>query len=173
MNPFEGDTCDVIAFPSELGWMALMGNDGKLRQIKFGFGSELKLLRSIDEPFDVCQPTSIQRSWISRLQKFTAGQKSDLQRIPVDLSGYTSFQFRVLKSCRSIPYGTTASYGQLATMIGSARAARAVGTTMKKNRFPLVIPCHRVVASNGIGGYSADNGVSIKTRLLAMEGVVF
>ena len=86
----------------------------------------------------------------------------------VDLSGGTSFQQRVWKACRLIPAGTTRSYGDLANEIGSPGAARAVGNALGKNPVPLVIPCHRVIASDGSpGGFSA--GLKIKELMLEIE----
>jgi methylated-DNA-[protein]-cysteine S-methyltransferase len=71
---------------------------------------------------------------------------------------------------RRIRFGQTHSYGELASLVGSPRAARAVGSVMAKNRTPLVVPCHRVLASRGaIGGFSAMDGVHMKRRLLDLE----
>lgn len=145
-----------------------------IRRIKFGFSNEISMLRSFDEYFDVRKPSGKQeRHWLSSIQKYTAGKKVDLGDLPVNFDGFTKFQKIVLKNCQKIPYGTTVSYGQLAVKSKSPRAARAVGSIMKINRVPLIIPCHRVVASSGIGGYSAGEGVTVKRELLKMEGVCF
>ena len=149
----------------------LVGRDG-VQRIRFGNSKELQLLKSFDEYFDVVRPSRTQQSWVSKLRRFAEGRKTDLSKIPVALDFCTPFQQRVLMQCRKIPFGKTLSYGELASQTSAPRAARAVGTAMKKNRCPLVIPCHRVVSSSGIGGYSAADGVSIKRRLLALEGVV-
>ena len=86
------------------------------------------------------------------------------------LARSAGFQRRVLKQCRLIPYGRTMSYGELAAKAGSPRAARAVGNCMAANNIPLLIPCHRVVCSDGrLGSFSAPGGTSMKRRLLAME----
>ncbi len=90
--------------------------------------------------------------------------------VPVRLDHLTSFQKEVLKACRRIPPGRTLTYGQLAERLGHPRAARAVGNALARNPVPLVIPCHRVVASGGQwGGFSAEAGVPLKKRLLALE----
>ena len=82
----------------------------------------------------------------------------------------TPFQLCVANATRRIPYGTTVSYGQLASLAGYPRAARAVGTVMSQNRFPILIPCHRVLASGGkLGGYTSVAGVDFKSRLLGLE----
>jgi len=81
------------------------------------------------------------------------------------------FAKRVLTVCRDIGFGQTVSYGRLAEMAGKPGAARAVGMVMAKNPLPLIIPCHRVICSNGsLGGFSASGGVNLKKRLLKLEG---
>jgi len=90
--------------------------------------------------------------------------------IDLELGGSTPFQHRVLEACRNIPYGETVSYGQLAEVVGAPRAARAVGAVMASNRIPLVIPCHRVLRSDGsLGGFTSPEGVGLKQRLLDLE----
>lgn len=92
-------------------------------------------------------------------------------RVAIDLTRLPLFRRAVLEACRRIPYGQTASYGDLARAAGSARAVRAAGGAMAHNPLPLVIPCHRVLRSDGtIGGFSSTRGVSEKLRLLKLEG---
>lgn len=92
----------------------------------------------------------------------------------VDLAGLPPFRRKVLEACRRIPYGSTASYGDLARAVGRPGAARAVGGAMAANPFPLLIPCHRVLRSDGsIGGFSSPAGVRLKTRMLELEGASF
>ncbi len=81
----------------------------------------------------------------------------------------TPFQRRVWRALTEIPYGQVISYGELARRVGNPRAARAVGAANGANPIAIIIPCHRVVAANGIGGYGG--GLEIKRRLLALEGV--
>ncbi len=93
-----------------------------------------------------------------------------LRRARMDLGGYTDFQKRVYRALRRVPSGKVITYGELAKRAGYPGAARAVGTAMKKNRLPVVIPCHRVVpASGGLGEYSA--GKRWKRWLLELESV--
>jgi len=85
-----------------------------------------------------------------------------------------TFKEHVYELTQSIPKGKVATYGQLAAMAGSPRAARAIGMCMRTNPFAPVVPCHRVVASNGkLTGYSAGEGVSTKKEMLVTEGVIF
>lgn len=93
-----------------------------------------------------------------------------LRRAKIDLSGCTDFQKRVYRALRRVPSGKVITYGELAKRAGYPGAARAVGTAMKKNRLPVVIPCHRVVPSTGgIGDYS--QGERWKKMLLEIESI--
>jgi methylated-DNA-[protein]-cysteine S-methyltransferase len=95
-----------------------------------------------------------------RLRKFSL--KLDIQASP--------FHKKALQHVAKIPYGRTMTYGEIARAIGSPRASRAVGTANANNNLPIVIPCHRVVASSGLGGYGG--GLEMKKRLLRLEGAL-
>jgi methylated-DNA-[protein]-cysteine S-methyltransferase len=108
------------------------------------------------------------RTVAAQLGEYFAGQRRefDLMLAPVG----TDFQLRVWNALRKIPYGAVRNYGDIARAIGQPNAARAVGQANGCNPLPIVIPCHRVIASDGsIGGYSG--GLAIKHRLLALENV--
>lgn len=91
--------------------------------------------------------------------------------LPVDISWMTPFRQKVLQQTMLIPYGTVISYGKLAELVGSPRAARAAGGALAANPVPIIIPCHRIVASNGaLTGFSAVGGINMKKSLLLMEG---
>ena len=107
-----------------------------------------------------------------QMRDFASGVRHDFHGVPLDLPSMTDFRTCVLTACQGIGYGETLSYGQLARLAGSPRAARAVGRVMADNPLPLIIPCHRVVGANRkLGGFSAPNGLSLKQRLLRLEGV--
>lgn len=90
--------------------------------------------------------------------------------VPINYNGLSDFSRRVLHSLAEVPYGTVLSYGELASKAGSPRAARAVGTVMAANPFPLIIPCHRVINADGSpGNYSAAHGPASKIRLIDFE----
>jgi methylated-DNA-[protein]-cysteine S-methyltransferase len=92
--------------------------------------------------------------------------------LPIDWSGYTAFQKDVLRETLSIPYGETRSYGQVAAAIGNPKASRAVGQAEKSNQIPLVIPCHRVIGSDGsLTGYGGKDNTDLKAWLLDFEKV--
>jgi methylated-DNA-[protein]-cysteine S-methyltransferase len=99
--------------------------------------------------------------------------KLDLFNLRVDLSSITDFQRQVLNETIKIPRGHIRTYGEIAKQIGNPKAVRAVGQALRRNPIPIVVPCHRVVASNGLGGYSGKMGDMRKVHLLKLEGVVF
>lgn len=90
--------------------------------------------------------------------------------LPIDWGSYTPFQEAVLKETLAIPYGETRSYGEVAAAIGRPKASRAVGQAEKRNQVPLVIPCHRVIGSDGsMTGYGGSENTDLKARLIAFE----
>jgi methylated-DNA-[protein]-cysteine S-methyltransferase len=121
-----------------------------------------------------CWPNGIERdvapdALIDAIQAYFDGQPVTFD-VTLDLDDRPPFQQRVLRACARIPYGQRRTYADLARTVGSPRAARAVGQAMARNPVPLIVPCHRVIASNGaLGGFSAAQGVAMKERMLAME----
>ena len=102
--------------------------------------------------------------------QYLAGRSAGEFTVPVDLSAVPPFHGKVLWALARIPYGQTVTYGELAARVGRPHGARAVGQAMACNPVPLVVPCHRVVASGGgLGGYRG--GLDLKRRLLGLEGV--
>ena len=108
---------------------------------------------------------------IALLTEFLAGEPVSLDEVEIDLTWATPFQSAVANALRGVPRGEVVTYGELAASAGYPGAARAAGSFCAGNRHALLVPCHRVVAANGIGGYGAT-GVDVKRRLLALEGVV-
>jgi len=99
-----------------------------------------------------------------------SGTASDFASIDLDMESVPQFHWRVYAAAQKIPFGATTTYGCLAERIGAAGAARAVGQALARNPFPIIVPCHRVIAaSGGMGGFSASGGISLKLRLLAKE----
>ncbi len=103
------------------------------------------------------------------VQLYLEGKLKEFQA-KLDLSSGTSFQISVWKELLKIPYGNVRTYGEIAEKIGKPRAARAVGGAVGANPIPVIVPCHRVVGANGLGGYSC--GIEIKKKLLQIEGVL-
>lgn len=107
-----------------------------------------------------------------QVRRYLDGQDIELPINLLDSSCCSGFQWRVLTTEKTIPRGRVCSYGQLAAMIGSPRAARAVGNALAHNPFPIIIPCHRTVRSDGqLGGFGG--GLPMKRELLRLEGVEF
>jgi methylated-DNA-[protein]-cysteine S-methyltransferase len=108
------------------------------------------------------------------LSRYFQGEQIDFFDTPVVLDGMTPFRQKVLTVIRNLTYGKICSYGQVACECSSPHAARAVGGALASNPIPVIIPCHRVVASDGkLTGFSAPGGESAKRALLKMEGVEF
>jgi len=111
------------------------------------------------------------RSAIDAMTALLRGESIDLSSIVLDMSGVQPFSRRVYDASRRIPAGATATYGAIAERLGARGAARAVGQALGRNPFPIVVPCHRVLAAGGaMGGFSAPGGVDTKRRLLEIEG---
>ena len=90
--------------------------------------------------------------------------------IPLILDGFSSFGISILTTCREIETGQTITYGKLAKKAGRPNASRAVGSTLAKNPLPLIIPCHRIIRSDGkMGGFSAPGGITLKKKMLKLE----
>lgn len=112
------------------------------------------------------------RTIFQAILRYFGGEVIDFSDYNVDLSDLTEFQRNVLEEVRKIPYGETATYQELACRIGREGAARAVGTAVARNPYPVIIPCHRVVSSTGIGGFCGETcgeKVELKRRMLEME----
>ena len=106
---------------------------------------------------------------VERIGRYFAGEPTSFHDIPIDLDWCTDFQRAVAETLRAVAYGETVSYGELAALAGHPNAQRAAGTFCAHNRLPLVLPCHRVVAAGGLGGYGSL-GAAFKRRLLELEG---
>ena len=108
--------------------------------------------------------------FILAVKNYFNGKVPDFGQIPCDLPDENSFFGKVYLAVRDIPFGCTRSYREVSLGIGSQQGARPVATAMSKNTLPLIIPCHRVIYSDGrAGGFSAAGGVNLKLRLIAHE----
>lgn len=105
-----------------------------------------------------------------RLAAYFTGERVEFGEVELDLDWCTPFQRAVAEALRSVPYGETVTYGELAALAGHPNAQRAAGSFCARNRFPLILPCHRIVSAAGIGPYGSL-GVEYKRRLLELEGV--
>jgi methylated-DNA-[protein]-cysteine S-methyltransferase len=108
---------------------------------------------------------------VDGMRAVLAGQRRDLHGVPLDDRGVDAFRRSVYAATRDIEPGTTQTYGQVAKAIGRPDAARDVGTALSQNPFPIVVPCHRVIAASGaLTGFAAPGGIETKRRMLELEG---
>ena len=141
---------DIIYSPALDSYLEIRYDAG-LSSIRFINSGKAPLKRSLKASFE--------------LEEYFNGERTEFSCEP-DLSNLSDFTRRVLVETRKIEYGTTITYSELARRIGS-RAVRAVGGALSRNPVPIIIPCHRVVAKNGIGGFSY--GVDLKIKLIEFE----
>jgi methylated-DNA-[protein]-cysteine S-methyltransferase len=142
-----------------------------LCSLDFGI-SEMDFLNGLDPLARTERDPEATRESAQQLQAYFAGERLSFD-LPLDLENLTPFQLAVLQTARDIPAGTVWTYGQVAHAIGKPKAARAVGQALGRNPVPIVIPCHRVVASGGgFGGYSGGGGIVSKRYLLHLEGAL-
>lgn len=129
-----------------------------------------RLQRRFPDLRQATPPPAAQRA-IDGMTALLRGEPSDLASVELDMAQVPEFDRRVYEVARTIPPGTTLTYGEVAGRLGERRLARDVGQAMGQNPFAIVVPCHRVVAAGGkSGGFSARGGVQTKLRMLALEG---
>ena len=107
---------------------------------------------------------------VARLHAFFAGERVGFDDVELDLDGHSDFHRACARVMRGVPRGEVVTYGELAALAGAPGAARAAGSFCARNKLSVFVPCHRVVAVGGIGGYGSF-GPEYKRRLLALEGV--
>jgi methylated-DNA-[protein]-cysteine S-methyltransferase len=108
---------------------------------------------------------------IDRFRAYFDGARDDFADVEIDADDGTELEAALLAAARRIPYGEVVTYGELAALAGRPNAPRAAGTFCARNRFALVVPCHRVVGAGGLGGYGSL-GLGYKRRLLELEGAL-
>jgi O-6-methylguanine DNA methyltransferase len=166
------ETLYIHNFRTGLGWFRVASTKKGVALISFGKDSKRNFDSQARKHFPGFRRVSggagnkkaekqIKAYLNGRLKEFT---------LPLDIQG-TPFQKKALDRVRSIPYGTVRTYGSIAASMGRPGASRAVGKANATNPLPLVIPCHRVVAASGLGGYAG--GLRLKKRLLDIEGIKF
>src|SRR5262245_18321418 len=128
-----------------------------------------RLVRRYPHARETPPPADVGRA-IDAIASLLRGEPTELSSIALDMHSLPEFDRRVYEAARSIAAGTTLSYGELAVRIGESGLAREVGQALGRNPFPLIVPCHRVLAAGGrSGGFSANGGVATKLRLLTIE----
>ncbi len=153
-----------VTFDTALGRCAVRWRDGLLT----GF----ELPEAAAAITDCATPPPEIVAVMERVRRHLAGRYEDFSDLAYDFSAVPDFQAAVLRATLDVKPGQTRSYGEIAAAIGQPPAvSRAVGAALGANRWPLLIPCHRIIAANGrMTGFSGPGGVRAKTRLLALEG---
>ncbi len=156
-------------FNTDLGWMGIVGSPYGLREIILPQESKDAVLRRVkerDHHVEICDSATFD-DLPQRLKGYFGGEKVHFPD-KLDFAEASKFQQSVWQIARSIPYGETRSYAWMAAKLGLPKAARAVGQALGRNPLPIIIPCHRVISSNGgLGGFSA--GLGMKEYLLHLE----
>ena len=177
---FDGDeSTKLCSFSSPLGWLGVAGQDEFVRAVFVGHPSVASVRQAATSWLAEYAATGSfeEADWFPRLRQqlldYSNGERVEFDEFHLELPERTPFRDKVLATTRRLDYGTTTTYGDLARKVGHVGAARAVGTVMSTNRFPILIPCHRVLASGGkLGGYTSPAGTDLKQRLLDMEQAV-
>lgn len=158
-------------FETRLGWVAVVVGPNGIRRTSLpektpdvaAAAARVDQLAADHEPGAV---TEFRQAIIA----FCDGDDVDLSELPIDTDWASDFFSRAWHACRSIPTGETRTYAWLAAQAGNPRAARGAGQAMARNPFPLLVPCHRVVGSDGaLHGFGGGMGLPLKARLLEME----
>ena len=129
-----------------------------------------RILRRFPGACEAVPPADVQRV-VDDIAALLNGEPRDLDYAKIDTAALPDFHRRVYDVARTIPAGATLSYGEIAERLGDRLLAREVGEALGQNPFPIIVPCHRVLAVGGkMGGFSARGGVRTKLRLLSIEG---
>ena len=163
-----GGEIKYAVFTTSMGWVGVSGSDKGLLCIALPQRSAQQARHLLGEGLNCAvRSGDCFGALISRLQTYFDGGKATFPD-ELDLSRATPFQRRVWEATRLIPYGETRSYAWVAQQVDELGAARAAGQALARNPLPIIIPCHRVIASDGkLGGFS--DGVEMKRRLLRLE----
>jgi methylated-DNA-[protein]-cysteine S-methyltransferase len=161
-----------VIFETKWGYFGLAGTKSALYRTQLP-GPELKKIESLllrnlpDAQFDETLFKTLQK----QIAAYFKGSYVNFSRnIPVILDGFGGFSREVLTVCRDIEFGQKITYSGLAKKTGRPAASRAVGNALAKNPLPLIIPCHRVLRTDGkMGGFSAPGGISLKKKMLTLE----
>jgi O-6-methylguanine DNA methyltransferase len=159
---------------STIGPLFVAGYDTTLVSIKFATGENRlaqaleELEREIGGDYEFVRDDKKIAPLMKQVRDYLDGRRKSWD-LTFDISWMTPFRRRVMEECFAVPRGQVATYGDLAARAGSPRAARAVGNSMRTNPIPIVIPCHRIIGSDGtLTGFGG--GLDVKARLLALEG---
>ena len=161
-------------FATAIGPCALVWNGHGIAAVRLPEQTEGRMLSRLYRQFPVLEaatpPPAMQQA-VDAMVALLEGEARDLRFCTLDLRHTAPFHRRVYAAAQDILPGKTKTYGEIATLLGEPGSARAVGQALGHNPFPIIVPCHRVLASGAqSGGFSAPGGVSTKLRMLLIEG---
>jgi methylated-DNA-[protein]-cysteine S-methyltransferase len=163
-----------VHFETAIGRCALLWRGGLVVGAALPERDEARLRARLSARFPgavEAEPPEFVVDAASLIARLLAGEKVDLGSIPLDLAAASDLERKVYEAARRIPCGEVRTYGEIAREIGAPGASQAVGAALGRNPVPIVVPCHRVLASGGrSGGFSAPGGVATKFRMLEIEG---
>ena len=162
-----------LLFDTAFGRCALAWNEHGLTAVRLPGASDAATMAGLP----ALSPAGSAPEWVqtavAAMQAHLQGEADDLRQVPLDWSRVGSFERRVHEATRALDPGCTTTYGAIAHTLGEPGAVRAVGQALGHNPWPLVIPCHRVLAAGGrLGGFSAPGGSETKRRLLVLESTM-
>jgi methylated-DNA-[protein]-cysteine S-methyltransferase len=160
-------------FETAIGRCGIVWSERGITGVQFPEGSEQatrnRLQRRFPNARETVAPQAVQHT-IVEITALLAGERRDLSDAVLDCAAVPDFNRRVYDVARAIPPGSTLSYGEVAERLGDRALAREVAQALGQNPFPIIVPCHRVMAAGGkTGGFSAPGGVRTKLRLLSIE----
>jgi methylated-DNA-[protein]-cysteine S-methyltransferase len=159
----------VRIFPTRMGWVGIASSDSGITDVilpKKRKGDVIVCLRR--NQCDFTGSSAVLQRLESELTRHFKGEKVSFSKYSLAPRNPTDFRTKVWAACAKIPYGHTFTYGDIAAAVGRPRAARAVGSALNANPLPIIVPCHRVVSTDGIGGFSS--GTDLKEKMLHLEG---
>jgi len=161
-----------IIFQVKLGWMGLAGNENGVERIYLPGLAKEELRKRLQQEFPESREEGTFWEGPQReLVEYFDGRRSRFE-MPLDLSRATPFQKKSYQVMLTIPFGEVRTYRWLAEKVGNPKALRAVGSANARNHWPVVVPCHRIVGSDGrLTGFSAPGGLDLKASLLKLEGI--
>ena len=161
-------------FDTAIGPCGIVWGERGVTGVQLPMGTEEKTRKRIHQrngDVPEAEPPAQVRHAIDGMIELLAGKPNDLSDVALDLDGVPEFNRGVYDIARKIPPGQTVTYGDIARKLGGVELSRDVGQALGRNPFPIVVPCHRVLAAgNKPGGFSANGGVVTKLKMLAIEG---
>ena len=156
-----------IVFKTRMGWMAAACTGKGVSRVILPVSKKVEAVRLLGGDCDAKSNSSLLLRLRDDLIRYFNGERVAFQKYPLDYGKATRFQKKVWSAARKIPYGAKITYGRLAAKACSPAACRAVGQAMNHNPMPVLVPCHRVVACDGLGGFAC--GTDLKAKMLIME----